>query len=226
MCAVCLLCSPHMRVLSPRCCTQLSHYCTFASSLPFLCPTSALPSRPPLSPLFSSGCRPPFSLTRTYCPGQGNNAYIFPGIGLGVVAGGLRHVTDDMFRRESTSPARACRRSRPCSQSVTAVTSRPRLKRSWGSLASFAEIAPRFPPPAPSRVRPPLLANTVLRSHHLFSARLLFCENTSTYGVLRSGPRACRHCDCGGCCQGLSFPANLEHPPRLAGPCERLSVSM
>jgi malate dehydrogenase (oxaloacetate-decarboxylating)(NADP+) len=34
---------------------------------------------------------------RTYVPGQGNNAYIFPGVGLGVVACQARHVTDRMF---------------------------------------------------------------------------------------------------------------------------------
>jgi malate dehydrogenase (oxaloacetate-decarboxylating)(NADP+) len=33
----------------------------------------------------------------TYEPGQGNNAYIFPGVGLGVVAVKSRHVTDEMF---------------------------------------------------------------------------------------------------------------------------------
>lgn len=34
---------------------------------------------------------------RTYRIGQGNNAYIFPGVGLGVTVGGVRRVTDAMF---------------------------------------------------------------------------------------------------------------------------------
>ena len=34
---------------------------------------------------------------KMYNPGQGNNSYIFPGVGLGVVVSGAQHVTNEMF---------------------------------------------------------------------------------------------------------------------------------
>nr|DBA32438.1 TPA: hypothetical protein GDO54_000232 [Pyxicephalus adspersus] len=50
--------------------------------------------------IFASGS--PFSKVtlpngQTFYPGQGNNAYVFPGVALGTIACGVRHITEDIF---------------------------------------------------------------------------------------------------------------------------------
>lgn len=57
--------------------------------------------------IFASGS--PFGTVRmgerSWAPGQANNAYIFPGVGLGVIASEAHHITDEMFLAAADSLA-------------------------------------------------------------------------------------------------------------------------
>ena len=49
--------------------------------------------------MFASGSPfPSYTLKgKTYFPGQGNNAYIFPGLALAIIAVDIRSVTEEIF---------------------------------------------------------------------------------------------------------------------------------
>ena len=97
--------------------------------------------------LFASGSPfDPVTLDgRRFVPRQGNNSYIFPGVGLGVVAVRATRVTDEMFmaaaRTLAARSARTTSRRAACTRRSTGCatyrrTSRPRSPRSPSATAS------------------------------------------------------------------------------------------
>jgi malate dehydrogenase (oxaloacetate-decarboxylating)(NADP+) len=94
--------------------------------------------------IFASGSPfPAFKLYgKTYYPGQGNNAYIFPGVGLGVVVSGARHVTDEMFEAAARSLAEQVTEEDMAAGRIYPVLSRIR-EVSVAIATAVAEIAYR-----------------------------------------------------------------------------------
>lgn len=63
--------------------------CTAEAAYKYTNGTCVFASGSPFSPVTYGG--------RTLYPGQGNNAYIFPGVALAVICGGIRTISEDIF---------------------------------------------------------------------------------------------------------------------------------
>ncbi|XP_046674728.1 NADP-dependent malic enzyme-like, partial [Homalodisca vitripennis] len=59
--------------------------------------TAVFASGSPFAPVTYKG--------QTFVPGQGNNSYIFPGVALGVICAGIRHISEEVFLIASSTLA-------------------------------------------------------------------------------------------------------------------------
>ncbi|XP_054266748.1 NADP-dependent malic enzyme-like isoform X2 [Macrosteles quadrilineatus] len=71
--------------------------CTAEQAYAYTNGTAVFASGSPFAPVTFNGQR--------YVPGQGNNAYIFPGVALGVICAGIRHISDEVFLMASSALA-------------------------------------------------------------------------------------------------------------------------
>lgn len=86
-----------------------------------------------------------------YTPGQGNNSYIFPGVGLGVVASRSKHVTDSMFFAAAQALANQVSEEELAQGRIYPALERIREVSKYVAVAvaevAFAENLARIPPP-------------------------------------------------------------------------------
>ena len=77
---------------------------------------------------------------KTFVPRQGNNSYIFPGVGLGAIASGARLVTDEMFMAAAHTLAHLV--SEATSNRAASIRRLPRIREVSAHIAAaVAEVA-------------------------------------------------------------------------------------